>query len=67
MATVNEMRCLPRSLKRVRRFDRTIEVEIPKGEDAIHIVEHYLQSKNFQKEWMNVHSKIWLRPCRMYT
>ena len=47
LATVNNMRCLPRSLRRVGRFDRTIEVESPSGEDAEKILAHYIAGKNF--------------------
>lgn len=47
LATVNNMRCLPRSLRRVGRFDRTIEVESPSGEDAEEILAHYIAGKNF--------------------
>ena len=34
LATVNNIRNLPRSLRRAGRFDRTIEVEAPRGRDA---------------------------------
>ena len=47
LATVNNIRCLPRSLRRVGRFDRTIEVNAPRGEDAVKIITYYLQSKRF--------------------
>ena len=50
LATANELKCLPRSLKRVGRFDKIIEVEVPKGEDAIKIVDHYLQSKKLSND-----------------
>lgn len=50
LATANEMRCLPRSLKRVGRFDRIIEVEVPKGEDAILIIDHYLETKKLSND-----------------
>ena len=45
LATVNNMRCLPRSLYRAGRFDRVIEIEAPRGRDALEIISHYLQSK----------------------
>lgn len=47
LATVNNIRCLPRSLRRAGRFDRTIEVNAPHGEDAVKIITHYLKSKRF--------------------
>ena len=47
LATVNNIRCLPRSLRRAGRFDRTIEVNAPHGEDAVKIITHYLKSKSF--------------------
>jgi cell division protease FtsH len=47
LATVNDMQCLPESLCRVGRFDRTIEVENPSGEDAEKIIAHYIAGKNF--------------------
>lgn len=45
LATINNMRCLPRSLRRAGRFDRIIEVDTPRGKDALAIISHYLQSK----------------------
>lgn len=45
LATVNNMRCLPRSLHRVGRFDRVIEIDTPRGKDALAIIAHYLKSK----------------------
>ena len=45
LATVNNMRCLPRSLRRAGRFDRTIEVKNPQGKDAEDIISHYLKNK----------------------
>ena len=47
LATANDTDCLPDSLQRAGRFDRTIEVEAPTGEDAIEIVAYYLKSKRF--------------------
>lgn len=47
LATVNNMRCLPRSLYRAGRFDRVIEVKVPQGKDAEQIVAHYLKTKAF--------------------
>lgn len=45
LATVNNMRCLPRSLYRAGRFDRVIEIEAPRGDDALAIISHYLKNK----------------------
>ena len=45
LATVNNMRCLPRSLHRAGRFDRVIEIDTPRGEDALAIIAHYLKNK----------------------
>lgn len=47
LATANSLRALPRSLLRAGRFDRIIEVDNPRGEDAIKIVEHYIKKKKF--------------------
>lgn len=47
LATANNIRCLPESLKRAGRFDRTIKIKAPSGNDAIQIVSHYLNNKNF--------------------
>lgn len=47
LATVNNLCCLPRSLCRAGRFDRIIEVNVPRGEDAVKIIAYYLQSKHF--------------------
>ena len=45
LATVNNMRCLPRSLHRAGRFDRVIGIDTPRGKDALAIISHYLKSK----------------------
>lgn len=47
LATANRLRCLPESLLRAGRFDRLIRVQPPLGQDAIRIIEHYLESKKF--------------------
>ena len=47
LATANNLRCLPRSLLRAGRFDRRIEVDVPRGSDAQRIIEHYLGQKKF--------------------
>lgn len=45
IATANDIDRLPDSLLRAGRFDRVIEVGVPKGADATKIIEHYLRSK----------------------
>lgn len=45
IATVNNIYNLPRSLRRAGRFDRTIEIEEPQGNDALAIISHYLENK----------------------
>ncbi len=50
LATANNIRCLPTSLRRAGRFDRKIEVRAPHGEDAEKIIAHYLRNKKFVDE-----------------
>lgn len=50
LATVNNLRCLPRSLRRAGRFDRVIEIDKPHGKDAVNIISHYLSSKKVAKD-----------------
>ena len=45
LATVNDIRMLPSSLRRVGRFDRMIEVPTPNNRDAEMILAHYLADK----------------------
>ena len=45
LATVNDIRMLPSSLRRAGRFDRMIEVPAPGNEDAGKILSHYLSGK----------------------
>ena len=47
LATANSLRALPDSLLRAGRFDRVIQVENPRGEDAVKIIEHYIKQKKF--------------------
>lgn len=47
LATANDYFLLPKSLRRVGRFDKIIEVENPIGEDAGEIFEYYLKQKNY--------------------
>lgn len=50
LATVNDIRKLPRSLYRAGRFDRIIKITSPTGEDAAKIIEYYLSQKKFHVE-----------------
>lgn len=45
IATANDIDHLPKSLLREGRFDKTIEMKCPTGEDAEKIVEYYLKKK----------------------
>lgn len=45
IATANDIHKLPSSLMRAGRFDKVIEMRMPRGEDAVKIVEHYLSKK----------------------
>lgn len=46
LATANDIDHLPNSLIRVGRFDKKIEIDNPKNEDAIEILSYYLSKKN---------------------
>ena len=46
LATANDIRKMPSSLKRAGRFDRKLEVDVPSEEDAHRIIEHYLAQKS---------------------
>ena len=50
LATVNDITKLPRSLKRVGRFDRKIEITPPSYTDAKKIIEYYLKDKPVDKD-----------------
>ena len=50
LATVNDIRKLPRSLYRAGRFDRIIKITSPTGEDAAKIINYYLSKKKFRVE-----------------
>jgi len=50
LATANDLRAMPNSLLRAGRFDKVIEVETPKQEDAEKIVEFYLKKKSYVAE-----------------
>lgn len=45
LATVNDKYCLPDSLLRAGRFDKVIEVRVPKGKDAERVIRHFLSEK----------------------
>ena len=45
LATVNDVRKLPRSLRRPGRFDRKIEVCSPSDKDSREIIQYYLKDK----------------------
>lgn len=45
LSTANEIHCLPDSLTRAGRFDRVIKIDVPEGNDAVEIVDHYLKDK----------------------
>lgn len=47
LATANNLCCLPRSLLRAGRFDRSIQIDVPHGEDAERITAYYLSQKKF--------------------
>lgn len=46
IATANDLSLVPSSLLRAGRFDTTIEVKNPQGQDAEQIIKHYLSLKN---------------------
>ena len=50
IATVNSKKNLPDSLLRAGRFDKNIKIEIPEGDDAVKIIEHYLKQKKYVSE-----------------
>ncbi len=45
IATANDFRQLPASLRRSGRFDKIFHMDFPKGNDATKIIEHYLENK----------------------
>ena len=50
LATTNDLDAIPRSLLRPGRFDKSIIIDNPEGEDAEKIVKHYLKKKKCAKE-----------------
>lgn len=49
-ATVNNMFCLPDSLLRAGRFDKQIEVDLPRSKEAEGIIGHYLSQKQVAED-----------------
>lgn len=45
VATANDVRVLPNSLRRYGRFDRILEIRLPNHKEAVEIVRHYLKGK----------------------
>ena len=50
LATTNDTACIPDSLLRAGRFDKSIDVVPPKYKDAVKIIKFYLSQKNFVAE-----------------
>lgn len=50
LATTNDLDAIPRSLLRPGRFDKSIVIDNPEGEDAEKIIKHYLKKKKCAKE-----------------
>lgn len=50
LATTNDLRAIPNSLIRPGRFDKTVVIENPVGEDAEKIIKHYLKKKKCAKD-----------------
>ena len=46
IATANDLSLVPSSLLRAGRFDTTIKIKNPKGQDAEQIIKHYISLKN---------------------
>ena len=69
LATVNNINNLPKSLYRAGRFDRTIEVEAPRGKDAEKIIAHVMADSIPQgcEAWsrkllLRTVRRLWTRP-----
>ena len=50
LATTNDLDAIPRSLIRPGRFDKSIVIDNPEGEDAEKIIKHYLKKKKTGKD-----------------
>ncbi|MCR5267179.1 MAG: AAA family ATPase [Lachnospiraceae bacterium] len=49
-ATVNDVNCLPDSLLRKGRFDKSIDVSAPGGKDAIRVIRYFLSRKQVEDD-----------------
>ena len=47
LATANDLNCVPESLLRAGRFDKSIKIDNPRGKDAEDIIKYYLSKKSF--------------------
>ncbi len=47
LATANALNCVPKSLLRAGRFDKSIKIGNPHGKDAEEIIRYYLSNKKF--------------------
>ena len=50
LATTNDLRAIPHSLLRPGRFDKSIVIDNPEGDDAEKIIKHYLKKKKCGKD-----------------
>lgn len=50
IATINDKRCLPKSLIRTGRFDKIIEMKAPGLEDTIKLTDYYLQNRSVSND-----------------
>lgn len=49
IATANELNCIPKSLRRRGRFDKTIYVDVPDRKDLESIIKYYVTDKRISK------------------
>ena len=59
VATANEIRELPRSLRRPGRFDRILEICPPNRREAVEIVRHYLKGKKVADDVTAIPAPHW--------
>jgi len=50
ISTANDLYSFPDSLLRAGRFDRKICVDLPEGDDAAKIIQHYISSKSVEND-----------------
>lgn len=50
LATTNSIRAIPNSLLRPGRFDKSVIINCPEGDDAEKIIKHYLKNKKCAKD-----------------